>query len=78
MFNNLTKRLDNLEANRLSRECSCPPPEPAPLRPGFRVIGNQEIHLGRLACPVCKGWRNLTINQIVIESESDSSPDLRS
>ena len=71
MLNNLTKRLDNLEANRLSRECSCPPPEPVPLRPGFRVVGNREIHLGRLPCPVCNGLRDLVINQVTIAQGDD-------
>ena len=78
MFNNLTNRLNKLESALSGHECVCPPPEPAPLRPGFRVVGNQEIHLGRLACPACKGWRDVVISQVVVESESDSSPDLRS
>ena len=67
MLNNLTKRLDNLEANRLGRECSCPPPEPVPLRPGFREVARREVPLGVLPCPSCGGLRDLTINQVVID-----------
>jgi len=71
MFDGLITRLSKLESALVGRECSCPPPEPAPLRPGFRVVGNREIHLGRLPCPACGGLRSLTINQITIAQGDD-------
>jgi hypothetical protein len=61
MLNALTNRLSRLEAALVGRECSCPAPTPEPLRPGFRVVGNREIHLGRLPCPACGGLREMTI-----------------
>ena len=68
MLNNLTKRLDNLEANRLGRECACPPPEPVPLRPGFREVARREVPLGVLPCPDCGGRRKVTVVETILES----------
>jgi len=66
MFDGLTNRLNRLEAALGGRECTCPPPEPTPLRPGFRVIDRREVPLGELPCPICHGRRNLVIVQFVI------------
>jgi len=71
MLNNLTKRLDNLEANRLGRGCDCPPPEPEPQRPGFREVSRQEVHLGLQPCPACGGLRDLVIDQVIIALGDD-------
>jgi len=67
MLNALTNRLSRLEAALVGRECSCPPPEPVPLRPGFREVARHAVHLGLLPCPDCGGLRDLTINQVVID-----------
>ena len=72
MFDNLTNRLNKLEAARPGRECTCPPSKPAPLRPGFRVVDRREVPLGVLPCPVCGGLRNLVIAQVVIAKDDDT------
>jgi hypothetical protein len=71
MFNTLANRLSKVEAALVGRECSCPPPEPAPLRPGFRAVARQEVPLGVLPCPDCGGLRDLVIGQIVITQGDD-------
>jgi len=71
MLNALTNRLSRLEAALVGRECSCPPPEPVPLRPGFREVARREVPLGVLPCPDCGGLRDLTINQVVIAQSDD-------
>jgi len=71
MFNNLSNRLSRLESALVGRECSCPPPEPVPLRPGTREIARQEVPLGVLPCPACGGLRGLVINQVTITQGDD-------
>jgi hypothetical protein len=66
MFDGLINRLSRLEAALVGRECSCPPPEPVPLRPGFREVARHAVHLGLLPCPDCGGLRDLVINQVTI------------
>jgi hypothetical protein len=66
MFDGLTNRLNKLEAARPGRECTCPPPKPATLRPGCREVDRREVSLGVWACPDCGGLRNLVIVQVAI------------
>ena len=68
MLNALTNRLSRLEAALVGRECACPPPEPAPLRLGFREVARREVHLGLLPCPDYGGRREVTIVETILES----------
>ena len=68
MLNALTNRLGRLEAALVGRECSCPPPEPVPLRPGFREVARREVPLGVLPCPDCGGRREVTVVETILES----------
>jgi hypothetical protein len=69
MFDGLISRLGKLEAALTGRECVCPPPKPAPLQPGCRVVDRREVPLGELPCPICHGRRNLVIVQVAIAED---------
>ena len=68
MFDGLITRLSKLESALVGRECSCLPPEPVPLRPGFREVARREVPLGVLPCPDCGGRREVTVVEIILES----------